>query len=460
MGRVRDAFLNGLLASLVILSIGLSVRVWFPSEPSGVRSAQPNVQVTPPSEQGTKPVTLRPERIYVRNKTGTVALLPAGSMAYLRVWNGMQDVLMGMSALPAPQQSEAEMDSQAETITLMLPIPLTVERWAQEWRWNTAGLRNFSMKVDRITLRFDKTPLLHLSGPGGGVYRIGPVSPIDAQMIKDLMANLEPTLFVKYRPLNTKDLSVRAAAGLQVPEISDVPAASLEVRKPDNGVEEARYLPDLTVVRQIDEKDARSFTDGQRLLRITTAGHLEYMSVHTAGSPIAPDINSARSTAKDWVYDHGGWPQDLVMWDFVQQPGSSVLVFDLRMNGVYPVESAGGALRVHVTTYRDASNMQHSTVTQFRRLPEFVPHFGRARQPIITPERALELVAGKFGPLLSVEEVRDIHPAYLIRLTAKGGGDWVLEPTWVVQVGEERIYVQASYTVTDSESFEPFSARP
>lgn len=459
MMGMRETILNGLLAALVVLSVGLSAQIWFPDQPVQMGTKQPSVQVSPPSQEGTMPKTFRPERIYVRDSHGRIALLPAGAVAYKQVWWAMESILTGMSALPAPPQSEAELDPQAEMVTLILPMPLTMEQWAEQFKWNTAGLRTFSMKVDRITLRLDQSAILYLTGPAGGTYRIGPVAATELLALKEVLAGLESQLFLPYRPLELKDSLIRLAPGLQVPDVTGMPAGSLEVNKPDNTEEEARYLPDLTVVRQIDEKDARSFTDGLRLLRITRAGQLEYLSVQAGGNPIAPDMQRALRTAEGWVSSHGGWPQDLVLHGFVQQPGSTSLIFDLRMDGAFPVETSGGALRVNVTSYRDSSGLQHSAVTQFRRVPDFVPYFGRARRPIITPERAVQQATDKFAALMYNEEIREIHPAYLIRWTTRTGGDWVLEPVWALQVGEETIYVQAAVTI-DSESFEPFVARP
>lgn len=459
MGQTRETLLNGLLAAMVVLSVALSAQVWFPDQPVQGGTKQPSVQISPPSQEGTMPKTFRPERIYVRQPSGRIALLPAGSVAYKQVWWGMESILTGMSALPAPPQTEEELDPGSEVVTLILPMPLTMEQWAQQFKWNTAGLRTFSMKVDRITLRLGPSAILYLTGPAGGMYRIGPVAASELLALKEVLAGLNAQQFMAFRPLQLKDSLVRVAAGLQVPDITGMPSGSLEVHKPDNAEEEARFLPDLTVVRRIDEKDARSFTDGLRLLRITRAGQLEYLSVQVGGSPIAPDMQRALRTAEDWVSAHGGWPQELIMRGVVQQPGSTSLIFDLRMDGVFPVETAGGALRVNVTSYRDSSGLQHSAVTQFRRLPDFAPFFGRARRPVITPERAVQLAAEKFAALLYNEELREVHPAYLVRWTTQAGGDWALEPVWVLHAGEETIYVQAAVTL-DSEPFEPFMARP
>ncbi len=458
MQQAKEFSLNSLLAILVILSIALSSQIWFPIGPKGAaRTGAPSVQVSPPSEQGVMPDVYRPERIYVRHHTGAMAMLQAGSTPYKQVWYSVQGLLRGMSAVSPTTQGEEGLDPQADVVTLVMPLSLTIENWAGLWSWNTGGLRNFSMQVDRITLYLDpKTPMLQLAGGSGNAYRIGPLSPTEVRTLRDVIASLDQNLFTQYRPLNTKETTVRVTTGLLVPAATSVPVGSLEVKSPDQKAEEARYFPDLTVVRQIDEKDARSYTDGQRLLRVTAAGELEYFSVSSGSNAIAPELDRARTLAGEWVGSHGGWSQDVLMGWYAHQPGKTTLVFDLRLEGAFPVESAGGALRVQVSAYRDAAGLQHNSVTQYRRLPDFVPHFSQAHQAIISPERAIQLVSNTYAAQLLFEEVREVHLAYLIRLAGKTEADWILQPVWVVQVGEEHYYVPA-VAAADSQ---PFLVRP
>jgi hypothetical protein len=416
------------------------------------------------------PDVFRPERIYVRPQNGPIALLPAGSVPYKRVWREMQDSLMGAYVATTNGRPEEELDQDAaDTITLVMPLSLTVEQWAEYWKWDTAGLRNFSQKIDRLTLVMGKTTAIQLSGPTGATLRLGSLTQLDLKSMKETVAGLEPDLFAKYRPLSLPDSTLRISPGLLVPDVVEMPVATLTVKKPDYNLEVARYFPDLSVLRQMDEKDARNFTDGQRLLRITEGGQIDYLIAHTPG--IAPELPRAQAAAKEWVGTHGGWPQDLVMNWYMHQPGKTILVFDLRMDGPFPVESvgnwgseedsaspqSGGALRLEITTHREPGEEPYSTITKYRRFPELTPEFGRGRRPVMAAERALQRVASQFAPQLLFEEVREMHLAYLVRHLAKIENEsWVLEPVWVIQVGDERIYTPASTT----SDLAPFVARP
>jgi regulatory protein YycH of two-component signal transduction system YycFG len=446
MHRIKEGTLNGFLAVLVVLSIMLSAQAWYPSERvGGLFTKGPSVQVSPPSQEVIMPEVFRPERIYVRQKDSAVALLPAGSVPYKRLWREVQDILIGLNAVTAPTHLDEETEQDpTDVVTLVMPLSLTVQQWAEQWQWETSGLRNFSLKVDRITLQLGATPVIRLAGPTGAVYRVSPIAQVSYKGIKEIVTGLEPAQFATYRPLALKDSSLRIMAGLLVPATTEMPVAALQSTKPDYTLEKARYFPDLSVVRQIDEKDARSFTDGQRWLRITSGGQLEYSLAHTPG--IAPDLARAKTAVSEWVGSHGGWPQELVLGWYTSQPGRTVLRFDLRMDGPFPVESSEGALRLELTTSRAPGEEPITTVTHFKRYPELIPAFSRTTLPVITPERALQRMSGQFAPLLLFEEVREMHLAYLIAYSDKVGANWVLEPIWVIQVGEKRIFMPASAT--------------
>ncbi|HYG60651.1 MAG TPA: hypothetical protein VD902_21465 [Symbiobacteriaceae bacterium] len=448
MNRLKEYGLNGLLAILVVLSIGLSAWVWFPpGRGDQVGSKEPSVQSTPTSLQGVMPDVFRPERIYVRKANNQIALLPAGSVSYKRVWRGAQDVLIGMRAATVPSL-DGDPDPATPSITLVFPTALTIGEWADRWKWTTTGSRSFSLKVDRVTMYLDEAGPVYFTGAMSGPNRLGPMSSDELEMLKELVANIEPELFRPYRQISVKDPTIRIEPGVVVPDITDVPVASLGVRKPDNVEEVARYFPDLSVVRQIEEREARSFSDGLRVLRITSGGQLEFRIVHTLGT--APDRTKALNAANEWVGQNGGWPQEMVLSSFSQQPGRTTMVFDLRMDGVYPVETATGALGVEVTIDRDEAGNARNTVTQYRRYPDLMPHFGQTKRPIISPERAVQNLLARYPSFLLFEDIREIHLAYLVRPPGKAGGgnEWVLEPAWVILVGEQPMYVPAA-TVSD-----------
>lgn len=447
MQRVKEFTLNGALAVLVILSFVLSYQVWFPSHTGGPwRTREAHVQSSPPPQSGGEPDVHRPERIYVQNKKGQVALLVTGSPAYGPVWNGLKGVLKGFEPLYSQlPPDDAKEEEPAESITAVLPVPLMLNQWAQEWAWDAGSLPNASLKVDRVTVTLSKTPMLHFSGATGGVYRVGPLSQADQHLLTGLIGALDPALYRTYRPLTVADASVKLTRGLIVPDIAEMPVGAVTATKPDASVEQARYFPDLSVVRHIEERDANSFTDGPRWLRLKQNGQTEFATAPPVGIP--PDLQRAREAAKEWVPGHGGWSKDLVLGGyFQQQAGRALLIYHLRMDGNgFPIERASsvagdGSLVLELTNLN-----QTTTVLQYRLDPAFTPLFTESRIPIQPAEKVLASAVERFPSLFLLEgEVREMYLGYLIWLPDKLS-TWKLVPVWITQVGEKRIYWPASH---------------
>lgn len=116
------------------------------------------------------------------------------------------------------------------------------------------------------------------------------------------------------------------------------------------------------------------------------------------------------------------------------------MVFEVRGRGPgpYPVESNQGALQVEVTA--DRSDLAAQRVVYLKRLPEFWATFDEDTLiRIISAEEAVRLAIDQYPRHLIFDVVRDMHLAYHVKL----GQGWVLEPVWVLQVGEARLYVPA-----------------
>jgi hypothetical protein len=132
----------------------------------------------------------------------------------------------------------------------------------------------------------------------------------------------------------------------------------------------------------------------------------------------------------------------LVIGSYVQEPGKTTLVFEQRSQGPFPVESARGALTIQVAA--DRADPAADRILSLRRLPDLVPAFDQSMQPIIKPEQAIQTAAEEFASIFFLESLREVHLAYLIVPEGgTGNAGWVLEPVWVLQAGEERVYVAA-----------------
>ncbi|MFZ5823743.1 MAG: two-component system activity regulator YycH [Bacillota bacterium] len=434
----KDWFLDLLLAVLVISSIFLSLQVWYPSEPSlAPASTGPSIQPQPPASEKEMPDIFRPEMILFRQKENLIAPIHPGSLAYNQVWPHIKGILTGLPSTSGAFQVDQvpERLLESEWVELRLPTPLMLSQWADLWRWNSPTLRNGSMRIDRITFYLGEPGAIYLSGPVGSILYLADLTQDRTAQFQQLMKDQDPALYVKHRPLALEGTIARIPPNLLVPDTDTMPVAHMRITAPDERIEEARYFPDLSVVRQIDEQGGRSLTDGQRLLRFTTAGLLEYRTADPSSPSSAPDMERALALAQEWVGSRGGWPQEILLRRYTQQPGRAKLEFDFRSGGPFPVESLGPAVQVHVSSHR---------VVYFSRYPSFVEmRFPREVQPVISPEAAITWAADQVS-LLLIESVRSMHLAFVAKPDPEGReGRWTLEPAWVIRAGEARVYVYA-----------------
>lgn len=439
MGQTRELLLNGILATLVASSILLSTHIWFPSEELPlIGTEEARVQMPPPDGLGQMPDVYRPERVYVGTGSGKAALLPADSEAYRAVWGTIQTILRGAQPdwTAAPEE---EPQAERQSVVLVLPVSLPMREWAAVWNWDAGLLGGSDQRIDRIRLQLGPTGSIYLSGPLTSEFRLGPLSESQVLRLQELAAGLDPSLLLPYRPVTPPSVAVRLTPGLTAPDVQVVPWARVSARSPDPKWEESRYFPDLSVVREIDEKDARSFTDGQRLLRIRPSGVLEYRTAEAEGT--APDLARAQELARDWIGARGGWQSELVLAWHVQEGVRTTLSFEARQPGPFPVETAGGALQIQVAV--DPANPMADRVISLRRFPDLLPAFDKkVSRPVIAPEAALAVAEKEFPRLMLFETVRELHLAYLVQPGSQPGDvGWQIEPAWVIQVGEDRIYV-------------------
>jgi len=427
-----------LLAASVVTSLALSVHVWYPTqELFGQSTTEPSLQRQPPPSVREMPEVFRPERILIRTDAGDQAQVHAGSTAYAPLWRLIRETITGLEVSGGAYLVDAlpEQAAIAPQIQLHLPIALMVSQWADLWNWDAPVLRNGAIWVDRLTIALGDPGAVYLSGPLGYHLYLADLRPEQGPALRNQLQRLDPGLFQAFRALDLADLGLTALPDVQVPVVDLVPPAQVAVALPEQRDEEARYFPDLSVVRQIDERDARSLTDGLRLLRITRTGILQYRTADAAAASATPEMERALELAQQWVGSRGGWPQDLVLRRYVHEPGRGRLEFAVQTGGPYPVESLPGAVQVHVSAAQ--------RVVYFEKAPTVVNvTFNGQPQPVIAPEEALRQALVD-EPSLTTEPIRAMYLAYMLHVFPAGSGQWVAEPTWVVQVADRRVYVPA-----------------
>lgn len=435
----KDTVQDALLGLLVISSLLLSFRVWYsPHQSLTPAGAEPSVKPSPAAVEGQMPDVFRPERVRMRMEGNSIAVLHPGMPVYDQVLPVIQEALTHMRAYAGAFPVEGVPDRLAEGpwIDLRMPTALTLNEWAAHWPLMPAMPRNGSAHVDRVTLYLGEPGAVYVDGPLGITMYLADLPEANRLALERLMTEtVPPEYFVAHRSLDTTDLAVRVEPDLLVSTAESLPAGRAQVTRPDLYDAEARFFPDLSVIRQIDERTASSLTDGQRLLRISATGILEYRTANPAAAGHAPTLQGALSLTETWVQERGGWPQDLVLRRHTILGDKVRLEFDLCTGDPYPVESEGAAIEVQLTDQR---------LVYFSRYPTFTAlHFleDEALQ-LISPEEAIaRLLAEK--PSLGDLTIRSVYLAY-VAVPDSGGGDWPLEPHWVIQAGETRHYVPAA----------------
>jgi hypothetical protein len=424
-----DAVLDGLLALMVITSLLLSAKLWFPSLPAVGAPEGTLVQTVPPASYAAMPVIYRPDRILLRRSDGQSALLMSSSDSYERIRSLVVSLVNDLTE-PVWVGEAQQPSTEGDQITLYLPYPLTFGQLSDEWAWDGLAGRGASFRVDQILVQLDESGWVWLMGPGGGHYRLGPLPAADRQELRAALRAVDASIFRPYRLLKeVQGISIRGP--LWVPTTDRVPEMTLVTMNPERAVEEARFFPDPSVVRQMDEEGAVNLTDGQRLLRLTEMGVLEFVLArqgHTGERTERP-----LEVIRHWVGENGGWPRDVVLTRVVTQGSRTLYQFDLRLVGPYPVESSGGALQVQLSD---------NQVISFRRYPSVAGlNSARSDSAIISPETALSYAVNQV-PMMQFSPVRDAYLSYQIR-PDEAGNTWEVEPTWVFRSGDGRIYVPA-----------------
>lgn len=425
----RETLWDSVLAIMVIISLLLSAKLWFPTIGADVTEGKStSIQELPPSSYAAMPVIHRPERILVRRADGKMALFMTSSASYealrllvVRVINDLTDPLW---------VSEPAVPAEASFITVNLPFPLTFDEIADEWAWDGLKGRGNGFRVDQITVHLDEGGPTWLFGPAGGGYRLDGITASDRQELVTALDHLNEKDLKPYRLLqDVPDVTLRGP--VWVPDVSGVQQLSAAVTTPVREEVEARFFPDLSVVRQIDEQEAVSLTDGQRLLRISDEGILDFNLAQVGRAPGTPV--SQMEVIRRWVEENGGWPRDVVQTRTTTSAGRTIYQFELRMVAPYPVESNGGALQLQLTG---------NQVLSFRRYPDVAGiRPGVNEVEIRSPEEALA-AATKEQPLLSLTPIRDAYLSYQLE-PGVGVEPWTVEPTWVFRIGEARVYVSA-----------------
>lgn len=207
----------------------------------------------------------------------------------------------------------------------------------------------------------------------------------------------------------------------------------------------AEFFYDMSLVRKITEMDGSFiYTDSQNaLLRIDSSGYLEYMVYSYAeGGRSKRDINSAIDAALEFIYAHGGIPEQLYIEEIQgvaeKDYAGHLLRFNYAYNGLPffrrgdPEASAIEVMVVEGRVVKYTRNVHHITKAKI------------VQKPVLYPVEAADVVAEAtrgFGENKKVPVILDMYLGYCIDL--EGAKDCRACPVWYIRTEDGTFIVDA-----------------
>ncbi len=438
-----------ILIGLVVLSLTLSLRLW-----AGNTARRPLTtdlkRVGAVSERPGMDTLLAPRQIILHLGRDRHSRLSPGDPGYVKAWRwGSQRMaILNNEAVPAkPEGLDQELLERRSGpgLEMILPLSLLPEEWLEAWDGFKHGPTRPAVR--RLFFSAEKPATVFLwSDEGLPPYRL--TWPSGEQDLAAFLAELAqitgalPAFAELPRQIGGIEVSggIYLPAGpILVPQIAGVSEPANLTRDP--GREAGRFFLDLSVVRTVKERDgALIYTDGRQGLRVYPGGSLEY----TAVPPSAGDFSTlweALDQARDFIANHGGWPEQPGIDSAV--PGNrgwrlkfSFLLGKLRAAGHY------GPLEV---------TLRGLNVVEFRRslaIPAGFPPGSIKEGALlraIDPVEAVATVAQSWltvFPGESPRPARSVELVYWIPHRLESPAD--IRPAWMVGFGDLTAYVDAA----------------
>lgn len=443
-----EALKSVVLALLVVVSLGLSARLWLaPEAPPAEAAATP---IAFPGALPTVPDGLfaPSAAVVVQGQGRATGFTDPAAPGYAELWRRLGPILRGapVEAVSAAEERPIAQASGEEAPTahvprleLVYPYPVPWSVWygAATGAACTAG---DGPPVDWAALWPDGADVRLAVGAGDSVREIAVAGA--GQALKDLLASPPEAGRAAFRPLAPPD----PWASLRPLWIRDDRADAPELAAVDEFIEEGPALPaaffeDVGAVRRIDEEGGGVvYTDGRATLRSDADGRLQYDRVPAADRPVSSCTKDVLDSLASFVAAHGGWPGGAALWlsrpvyprgAFAQggAPAAVVGQFAEWAEGL-PVVGPGGPIALAadgrgVEAYR----------RDVREIVGPVPE-ASAGPPLASPEAALRALAQAWPKLYPEGHAeRRLGSVRLVYFAAPlGPGRATLRPAWSIRL--------------------------
>ncbi len=418
----KDSVLGWVLMLLVGISLFLSYAIWskVPGELSAVQKEQKGAAIDLVS-------VISPQKILVHMGNSTHTVLNSSNYFYDKVWKLSRKVLIDKWTAAKPEQAEInpEFVQKKKSIEVVFSTPLPTSLLRQILNIESSDVMSLEgRQLVSYLLVEDKEILVYLKDIDDKYYKIGSTS--DTGEILSVINEIQESKPLLYANLPSTNKNIKISKGIFVSlEEYELPVYAVKRDKNSKDRLAAKFFPDFSVTRKIQEKDgAVIYTDGQRGLRIYQDGALEFSFPGVKNPKKTSTLYNALNVAVDFINTHGGWPRDTYLCSYdttieSQNITSYTLKFQSRINGI-PLISGDDYLVVSVEG-NQVKRFYRKDVSESKQISSRI---------LLNPIQALDAAVA----VKNVKNVDDIYPAYYY-------DDDIIKPVWVVKTRGSQIII-------------------
>ncbi len=203
------------------------------------------------------------------------------------------------------------------------------------------------------------------------------------------------------------------------------------------------FFKDMSIVRKITETSGSViFTDGSSALKVYTNGYVEYLIYNVSTSDIQlNDIGEALNAALNYIDNHGGIPEQLILREVETVSDNQRRGFLFRFNYcsdglpfVYAGSQDFSPIEVSVI---------NNSVVGYKRLVHHIKRFTIVKETLLNPIEALNVMLMKdsSNEAQSWSDIQDMYLGYFI--DAVNGKDYQAIPVWYIKKSHTMYIIDA-----------------
>lgn len=437
----REVIKGIVLALLVVLSLVLSLGLWWGAAGPMAGGELWTPETQPAVNTPSWPEVVRPTRLVIHLAADVHLMALPGSQAYRALWDeGCLEAGLWTDLGPARKEPLREVDlklvRQGPAVEVIFPdaLPWPVVARAYRLRGNSdeavEGLLVSPGPYPQAAIR-QRGKYYPLEGASERTYRrlaaalekLAATVPGPTGVARTGNPPTWPQGTVEAVNLSPGE-GWQAAPDLYVPVLGRLPRLLPGFAPPEGYTQSIvrLFFADPTVVRRIEERDgATIFTDGRSGLRVYPAGALEFNAPPAAISREEIQADEALSAGLSFLVTHGGYPEGGTIWTCQPLPAGQgsgwALGLALLHEGI-PALAPDGAWQLVVG---------ERGLQEFRRVAWLPWQAAGEKRAVMQAGQALAHLRRQLTGQL---RINDAFPVYLGSISSPGAAG-ELRPSWV-----------------------------